>query len=96
MEKFKSWAKVEELNRLADAIKHADGWSCERLKELRPDLFCHPDAGELGAPIDLPRLKVFQPLGGENIYVTDKAFDEYVAAVKGFWGELAEALESQQ
>ena len=43
VERFKSWPKVEELNRLADAIKHADGWSCERLKELRPDLFCHPD-----------------------------------------------------
>lgn len=93
IDQFRSWPKVMELKTLANAIKHADGPACEKLKKLRPDFFCHPDARELGPPY-LPGLKVFQPLGGENIYVTDEAFDEYITAVKGFWDELAEALKA--
>jgi hypothetical protein len=29
---FRSWAKVDELKTLANAVKHADGRSCEELK----------------------------------------------------------------
>ena len=94
IDQFRSWDKVRELQTLANAIKHADGPSCEALKELRPDLFCHPDARDLG-PTYLPGVKVFQPLGGEAIYVTDEAFDGYVAAAKEFWNELAAVLERQ-
>ena len=39
IEKFSSWAKVNELRLLANAVKHADGDSCTELKGLRPDLF---------------------------------------------------------
>lgn len=95
IDQFRSWRRIWELQTLANAIKHADGVSCEALKKLRPDLFCHPEARELGAPY-LPGLKVLQPLAGEAIYVTGEAFDEYVTTVKGFWGEWAEALEKQE
>lgn len=92
IEEFHSWPKIRELRALANTIKHADGPACGELKNLRPDLFCRPDARELGLPY-LPGLKVFQPLTGESIYVTDDAFNEYVEAVKEFWFELIEALE---
>ncbi len=94
IDQFHSWKKVFELKTLANAIKHADGRACEALKKLRPDLFCHPEAKESGPPY-LERLKVFQPLAGESIYVTVEVFDEYVKAVKEFWSELIEALEGQ-
>jgi len=94
IKQFHSWEKVFELKKLANAIKHADGPSCEALKKLRPDLFCHPEAKESGPPY-LEGLKVFQPLAGESIYVTVEVFDEYVKAVKEFWSELSEALEGQ-
>lgn len=92
--RFRSWPKVEELRLLANTVKHAGGPSCEALKGWRPDLFRHPDVREFGMPF-LPALDVFQPLSGKDIYVTDDDFDQYVVAAKGFWAELADALERQ-
>lgn len=96
IEKFRSWPKIKELKILANAVKHADGNSCTQLKKLRPDLFRHPDAREVETSFLPPLpLKVFQPLAGVAIYVTDEEFDRYVEAVKGFWSELIDALEAQ-
>lgn len=90
IDKFRSWPKIKELRILANAVKHADGDSCEQLKRLRPDLFCYPDPPEVKNPFPL-RPEVFEPLSGTAIYVSDEDFDTYVKAVKEFWSELVEA-----
>jgi len=33
------WAKIDELRLVASSVKHAEGGSARRLRELRPDLF---------------------------------------------------------
>jgi hypothetical protein len=33
------WAKIDELRSVANSVKHAEGGSARRLRELRPDLF---------------------------------------------------------
>jgi|SRR5215472_13366004 len=38
-----SWNSINELRLLANVVKHAEGNSSEELRELRPDLFAHPD-----------------------------------------------------
>jgi hypothetical protein len=90
VDRFRSWEKVKELKTLANALKHADGPACEQLKKRRPDLFSRPESL---VRIDLKFQKVFEPLAGQNIYLTEEAFDEFVAGVKEFWNELAERLE---
>lgn len=90
-----SWLKVSELRLLANAVKHAEGTSCEELKSLRPDLFVSPHLEKDGSAIDLVKIReVFQPLAGEDLYVSLEEFDKYVEAVKLFWDELANAFDA--
>ena len=36
---FGSWAEIDELRNLANAVKHAEGKSAECLRSLRPEIF---------------------------------------------------------
>ena len=91
---FSSWGKIEELRLVANCVKHADGPSCAQLKELRPDLFVPPFVKKETEEADLAFVgQVFQPLAGEDLYVSANDFEKYVEAVKGFWQEFAEAFD---
>jgi hypothetical protein len=94
---FASWSKVDELRLLANTVKHADGGSCEELKSLRPDLFISPHLEKDGYAINLVQIReVFQPLAGEDLYVSVKEFANYVEAVKQFWDNLANAFDASE
>ena len=87
---FTSWARLDELRLLANAVKHADGQSCAQLRVQRPDLFCSPISVETGFPF--VRSVVYQPLAGEGIYLNEVEFKRYVEDVKAFWSELGQRL----
>lgn len=87
---FNSWARLDELRLLANAVKHADGPSCAELRARRPDLFCSPSSVEAGFP--LVRDVVYQPLVGEGIYLNEAEFKRYVEDVRVFWLELGQRL----
>jgi hypothetical protein len=69
---FASWSKLEELSHAANAVKHADGGSCTKLKRIRPDLFRHPslkDDADPPVPWTVHR-QVYLPLAGEDLYIS--------------------------
>ncbi len=94
--KFNCWTKIDELRLVANTVKHADGESAEELKELRPDMFKHPDSMlsiQMSAKLVGP---VYLPLFGEGLYITQDEFDSYVITVKEFWNDLSTDLEMQK
>ena len=92
---FSSWSKIDELRLVANTVKHADGDSADKLKCCRPDLFInHDPVSKVFLPGQFMILRqVFQPLTGKDLFVTVSDLSSYVAAIKQFWFELADALE---
>jgi hypothetical protein len=92
---FTSWSTLEELRLVANVVKHADGRSCDDLKQRRLDLFIHPTMKDETLLDDsiLRRRPVYQPLSGEDIYISPEEFTRYVEATKKFWQEFAEAVD---
>jgi len=96
---FRSWLTIDELRQVANVVKHADGDAAERVKKLRPEMFTRPhmrDDEVLGEWFVSNPLPVYQPLFGEDFYVTIEDIRAYVMAVTDFWTELADILEQQQ
>ncbi len=97
VENFGSWRTVQELRLVANAVKHADGGSMDKLRDLRPDLFVAP-----GLPLEVGELTkhwrrpVFRPLVGEDFYVSLDSLRKYRDALVRFWEELAGALQSDE
>jgi hypothetical protein len=96
-ETVSSWSRVQQLNDVANVVKHADGSSAERLRKTCPKLFELP---LLRRPAyrDLrmrsgPHRPVGAPLTGEDVYVTKEDFDLYARAVLDFWDWLAGGFE---
>jgi hypothetical protein len=90
--KMPTWAKINELRLLANAIKHADGSSGDELKQLRPDLFEHPSTKEFWLKNFSGVRRVYMPLSGNDIYVTLDALKSYCSTLVQFWSELADVL----
>ena len=95
IEAFISWNKINELRLVANTVKHADGTSCDVLKKLRPDLFVPPSLKKDSLESDLAKVgEVFQPLAGEDLYISTEEFTKYVEAVKLFCEELAKSFDA--
>jgi len=69
-----SWPRVDELRLVANVVKHAEGGSAQRLRQLRPELFQHPVPIELDPGIFSAVHPVRMPLAGDDLYVTEKLF----------------------
>lgn len=95
VENFNSWSKINELRIVANTVKHADGSSAEELKSKRPDLFLRATNFHFIEPSAVPG-PVHTPLTGDSLYITQIEFNNYIQAVKEFWGEMCTALEKQE
>lgn len=90
---FADWAKLAELASVANAVKHAEGRSAAKLRNVRPDLFQPPKSRDaLGAGLPSPNSSIYQPLFGEGIFVSETDLALYCQAAEGFWQEYAERL----
>ena len=89
---FSSWSKIEELRLVANTVKHADGGSCEKLKQKREDFFIDPRMQDYPFPstIDTLSWPVYQPLAGERLYIRPEEFTKYVEVIKQFFEELVQ------
>ena len=91
-----AWPRIEELRLIANAVKHAEGGSAQRLRELRPELFQNPSLRDLFPDFPFmhtaPSLRL--PLAGDDFYVTDERFSEYREAANRFLEEIAEHFEA--
>lgn len=97
IETLSAWSKIEELGFVANAIKHAEGPSADKLHSLRPDLFVHPFIREnpvFNFSVDKP--SVYLPLIGEDIYLSADDLNAYAEALTSFWEEFAEAIQVKQ
>ena len=94
LEEFTSWPKIyDELRLVANAVKHAEGGSADRLRQIRPDLFRHPllsSSSLLTSPAAQP---VFQPLIGDGLYVSINDIEDYRDHLVRFWQEFADSLQ---
>jgi len=89
LEKLNSWSRIEELRLLANVIKHGEGWSATKLKELRPDYF---DAGIISTDL----LDLYKTTLGERVLnIDDSEYEIYCDAIIQFWDELPEVMYSR-
>ncbi|MEW6659416.1 MAG: hypothetical protein AB1424_12225 [Thermodesulfobacteriota bacterium] len=93
IKKMKAWMLIDELRLISNTVKHADGKSSKKLKETKPKLFYNPELAGLRSLRSKPG-PVLKPMFGENVYVTFDDFSNYVDALKSFWFELADLIES--
>jgi len=93
---FCTWKTVEELRLVANTVKHAEGDSATKLHKLRPDLFKHPEA--LGRSISGNEKihRVYQPLIGDDLYISLPVIKEYKDALIRFWEELSDTIQCGQ
>lgn len=88
LEKLKCWTKINELRLLVNVIKHGDGWSATRLKELRPGFF-KTDF------LNYDLLDLYKTTLNELVLnVGDNEFRGYCEALIEFWDELPERMYS--
>ena len=91
LETLPEWAPIQELNYIANTVKHAEGPSAEKLRNVRPELFHHlPDS------FLLAELPVRLPLAGDDLYVTDDLFREYSHAATQFFTTIAAYFETHR
>jgi hypothetical protein len=89
-----SWQKLEELRNVANAVKHAEGSSAEWLRRNRPQIFTAPFLR--GDPFfQRPSRWLFQPLTGQDLYVTKDDLEQYFCSADDFWQEFEKALVSK-
>lgn len=90
-----SWPLLEELQLVANVIKHAEGKSADKLRDLNNNYFMLPAVRgtELAQHFRGDRL-AGEPLTGEGIYVTKEQYGAFVNAVIDFWHWLPRALDS--
>lgn len=86
-----SWPTISELRLVANAVKHAEGWSVKELEVLRQDLFELPQFKGFPGARWVGR-RVRKPLFGQEIYVRDEDFTRYHDGCVSFWKEVADAL----
>ena len=89
---FACWSKIDELRLVANTVKHAEGPSSDRLREIRSDMFINPLFSQ--DPFPLQGFdSVFQPLVGDDLYVSLQDIKDYRDHLVQFWQELAAAMQ---
>ena len=89
---FACWAKIDELRLVANTVKHAEGDSSHKLCKIRPDLFTNPYFSQdpfLSQGFD----SVFQPLIGDDLYVSLQDIKDYCDQLVQFWEELVDVMQ---
>ena len=90
---FASWSKIDELRLVANTVKHAEGPSSHKLRNIRSYLFKNPYlSGFSGLPPVL-NPQIFQPLFGDNLYVSLQDVKDYRDQLVRFWRELTDVLQ---
>jgi len=89
---FASWPLINELRLVANTVKHGEGDSASDLHSRHPELFIAPSVAGLRFLGSEPVPPVFQPIMGEDLYVSLDDIRRYAAAVEQFWSELSDAM----
>ena len=85
-----SWQKIEELRLVANTVKHAEGGSSHKLRDIRSDLFKDPNMSDISMYSAPP---IFQPLFGDGLYLSLKDIEDYRDHLVRFWQVLANEMQ---
>lgn len=90
-----AWPRVEELEWVANVIKHAEGDSADKLRLRNPGLFVPTELRDADSDLSTPSpFVVSTPLSGDDLFVSKADYDDYVKDVIRFWEWFATALDS--
>ena len=89
---FVSWSKIDELRLVANTVKHAEGNSSHKLREIRPDLLSHPRLSQ-DPFLSQGFYSAFQPLVGDDLSVSLQDVKDYRDHLVRFWQELADVMQ---
>ncbi|HAF12795.1 MAG TPA: hypothetical protein DCK93_02855 [Blastocatellia bacterium] len=95
VKKFSSWDDITELRKVANTAKHAEGKSAEWLRNHRPEIFTPTCLRAEAQLMQRPNRWLFQPLSGQDLFVTADDLRRYFRAAESFWLEFEEALTSK-
>ena len=82
------WPKVQELEYLANTVKHADGPSEHKLRKVRPDLFLNPILRRMSLSRKRVPKPTTNPLGGTDLFVSVQDLSDYRDALRELWEEI--------
>lgn len=85
-----SWQKIEELRLVANTVKHAEGGSSHKLRDIRSDLFKDPNMSDISMYSAPP---IFQPLFGDGLYLSLMEIEDYRDHLVRFWQVLANEMQ---
>lgn len=88
-----SWSKIEELQLLANAVKHGRGASLVRLYAVRPDLLEMPGMPPLSPGMEPKPSEVEKPAAGDGLYVSHADIVAYFDAAIRLWKEFSVQIE---
>lgn len=89
------WPTLCMFRDLANTIKHADGRAADSLKRSHPQWFVPPSMrDDEFASLWKAGARVYQPLAGDDVYVTLEDLGTFVRTTEQFWKELVTALEA--
>jgi hypothetical protein len=87
-----NWSVIDELRLVANSAKHAEGKSSEKLRTIRPELFYDQEFAKrseaLGDDFHEPKERIFAPLAGEDLFVTEEFLKQYADGVEAFCEEI--------
>ncbi len=95
---FRSWGKIEELRVVSNTVKHAEGDSASKLREMRPDMFKHPTLRN-HPEMDIMQsavTRVYLSIAGDDIFVLPKDLSEYKDALVDFWVEFISVCSNSE
>jgi hypothetical protein len=92
-----SWQMIDDLPLVANTVKHAEGKSATDLRQRRPEFFRHPIDRKL-LPNETQSVSfvrpVRSPLSGEDLYITEEAFQEFAQAAERFLRDVVNYFEA--
>lgn len=83
-ENLNSWKKIKELRLLVNVIKHADGYSRNRLQELKPNYF-YDNANDM----------IKNTINDMKLNIEEKDFFEYCTAIMEFINDMPSCFEKE-
>jgi hypothetical protein len=91
---FDSWDVIEEMRLVANATKHGEGPSAEKLRGVRPELFQYPALRVNNEKVGHFPLEL--PLGGECLYITADDFRRYEEAASRLFDFVIEQFDNNR
>ena len=90
---FPAWARIDELRLVANAVKHADGKSARKLRDVRPDLFVSSTfLLELRNGAGVGQAQLENPLGGTDLFLSPADLSAYRDALRELWEQVMPLL----